>query len=208
LKLDLLRRLQAARAAKRPVALLTRLPDGAQLLFPEDPVPAALADAARAAILADAARNVATDDETWFVEPHNPPLRLIVVGAVHIAQALVPMAAGLGFAVALAKKSDFVGRAALEKAKTEGPKRKLITLTVDAPVQLYGGESIVLAGKVVGVTSSAGWGHTIGKAVAFGYVPAEAAGQADYEIEAFTKRWPAKRIEGSAVDPKRTKILA
>jgi 4-methylaminobutanoate oxidase (formaldehyde-forming) len=119
-----------------------------------------------------------------------------------------PYEAGLGFAVALAKKSDFVGRAALEKAKAEGPKRKLITLTVDAPVQLYGGESIVLAGKVVGVTSSAGWGHTIGKAVAFGYVPAEAAGQADYEIEAFTKRWPAKRIEGSAVDPKRTKILA
>jgi sarcosine dehydrogenase len=119
-----------------------------------------------------------------------------------------PYEAGLGFAVALGKKSDFVGRAALEKAKTEGPKRKLIVLTVDAPVQLYGGETILAGGKTLGVASSAGWGHTVGKAIAFGYVPAEAAGGTDYEIEAFTKRWPARRIDGCAVDPKRTKILA
>ncbi|MBI1243931.1 MAG: FAD-dependent oxidoreductase [Alphaproteobacteria bacterium] len=119
-----------------------------------------------------------------------------------------PYEAGLGFAVALGKKGDFIGRAALEKAKAEGPKRKLIVMTVDAPVQLYGGESIVLDGKVVGVTSSAGWGHTVGKAIAFGYVPAAHAAAADFEIEAFTKRWPARRIDGCAVDPKRTKILA
>lgn len=95
----LLDRLQAARAAKRPVALLTRLPDGAQLLFPDDAAAPGLAEAAQAAIADDAARSVAIGDETWFIHPHNPPLRLIVVGAVHIAQALVPMAAGLGFAV-------------------------------------------------------------------------------------------------------------
>lgn len=96
---ELLARLQDARAAKRPVALLTRLPDGAQLLFPDDPAAPALAEAAEAAIADDAARNVAVGNETWFIHPHNPPLRLIVVGAVHIAQALVPMALPLGFAV-------------------------------------------------------------------------------------------------------------
>jgi len=96
---DLLARLNAARAAKRPVALLTRLPDGAQLLFPEDKMPEALAAEAAAALRADKARNVALDGETWFIHPHNPPLRLVVVGAVHIAQALVPMAATLGYAV-------------------------------------------------------------------------------------------------------------
>lgn len=37
------------------------------------------------------------DDETTFVGIHNPPLRLIVVGAVHIAQALVPMARIAGY---------------------------------------------------------------------------------------------------------------
>lgn len=119
-----------------------------------------------------------------------------------------PYEAGLGFAVALEKKSDFIGRAALEKAKAIGPARKLITLIVDAEVQLYGGEAIRRDGKVLGVTSSAGWGHTIGKAIAFGYVPAEEAGHADYEIEAFTRRHPAARIDGAAVDPRRRKILS
>ena len=136
MKLDLLRRLQTARAAKRPVALLTRLPDGAQRLFPEDAVPPALADAARAAILADAARNVATDDENWFVEPHNPPLRLIVVGAVHIAQALVPMALPLGFAVtvvdprrAFATEERMGGRVAIS---TDWPDEAMAALAPDA----------------------------------------------------------------------------
>ncbi|HGG04139.1 MAG TPA: XdhC family protein [Aliiroseovarius sp.] len=36
-----------------------------------------------------------------FVAIHNPPLRLVVVGAVHIAQALVPMAVQLGYDVTL-----------------------------------------------------------------------------------------------------------
>ena len=39
--------------------------------------------------------------------------------------------------MSLKKKSDFIGRAALEKAKAAGPARKLITLLADADVQLY-----------------------------------------------------------------------
>jgi len=119
-----------------------------------------------------------------------------------------PYEAGLGFAVSLKKQSDFIGRAALEKAKAAGPRRKLVTLVVDADVQLYGGEAIRRDGRVLGVTSSAGWGHTIGKAIALGYVPAEDAGHADYDIEAFTRRHAARRIAGAAVDPERTKILS
>jgi xanthine dehydrogenase accessory factor len=91
--------LQAAKDAKRPVALLTRLSDGAQRLWPDAEVPAPLAEAAAAALRDDAAGNLALDGEAWFIHPHNPPLRLIVVGAVHIAQALVPMAQAVGFAV-------------------------------------------------------------------------------------------------------------
>jgi xanthine dehydrogenase accessory factor len=98
-KRALLARLQEARAAKRPVALLTRLTDGAQLLHPDDAAPEALAAEAQAALRADAARLVTEGNAPWFLHPHNPPLRLIVVGAVHIAQALVPMALPLGFAV-------------------------------------------------------------------------------------------------------------
>jgi xanthine dehydrogenase accessory factor len=98
-KLALLERLRAAREAKRSVAVLTRLTDGEQFLFPEDAVPDALAAEARAALDADASRTVTVDGTAWFVASENPPLRLIVVGAVHIAQALVPMALPLGFAV-------------------------------------------------------------------------------------------------------------
>ncbi|MBY0329770.1 MAG: XdhC family protein [Acetobacteraceae bacterium] len=97
----LLKRLQAAQAEKRPVALLTRLSDGAQALWPEDAAPApALEEAARAALRDDAAASITLPDgSAWFVHPHNPALRLIIVGAVHIAQALVPMAQTTGFAV-------------------------------------------------------------------------------------------------------------
>lgn len=96
---ELLEGLLTARAAKRPVALLTRLPDGAQLLFPDDAMPEPLAEEARAVLRDDACRTVTVDGATWFVAAQNPPLRLIIVGAVHIAQALVPMALPLGFAV-------------------------------------------------------------------------------------------------------------
>lgn len=97
--LALLERLQAERAAKRPVALLTRLADGAQRLWPGDALPEALAEEARLALRFDVARNAEVEGQGWFIHPHNPPLRLIVVGAVHIAQAMVPMAGPMGFEV-------------------------------------------------------------------------------------------------------------
>jgi xanthine dehydrogenase accessory factor len=94
-----LARLQAERAAKRAVVLLTRLADGAQLLWPGDEMPAELVEASKAALGSEEAGNVTLGDEIWFIHPHNPPLRIIVVGAVHIAQAMAPMAAPLGFSM-------------------------------------------------------------------------------------------------------------
>lgn len=96
---DLLARLREAQSAKRPVALLTRLSDGDQRLWPDDAVPGPLSGAAETALRDDEASTAALDGERWFVHPHNPPVRLMVVGAVHVAQALVPMAMTLGFAV-------------------------------------------------------------------------------------------------------------
>ena len=96
-----LKRLQAARSEGRAVVVLTRLTDGAQLLHPDEAAPTALAEAAETALASDAATTLQHEDASWFVQPFNPPLRLIVVGAVHVAQALVPMAVGLGFAVTI-----------------------------------------------------------------------------------------------------------
>lgn len=91
--------LTAAREAKRPVVLATRLPSGEQYLLPDPTAPAALARAAATALAEDASRTVTIDGANWFLQVSNPPLRLIVVGAVHIAQALVPLAVNLGYAV-------------------------------------------------------------------------------------------------------------
>nr|WP_255574882.1 XdhC family protein [Caldovatus aquaticus] len=125
----------ADRAAGRPVALLTRLTDGQQCLWPDDACPGALAEAAAAALRDDQARTVTLDGEPWFVHPHNPPLRLVVVGAVHIAQALVPMAARLGFAVtvvdprrAFATEERFAG----VTLRTDWPDEALDALRPDA----------------------------------------------------------------------------
>ncbi|MCS6930701.1 MAG: XdhC family protein [Acetobacteraceae bacterium] len=99
MKTETLSRLRAAIAAKRPVVLATRLADGEQRLWPEDALPAPLHAAAEEAAISDKARTVEADGEAWFLHPHCPPLRLLVVGAVHIAQALAPMAQAAGFAV-------------------------------------------------------------------------------------------------------------
>ena len=99
---DLLARLEQARAAQRPVVLATRLPSGEQSLLPDDEAPAGLAKAAEAALRDDRSQTVEADGVPWFLHAYNPPLRLVVVGAVHIAQALVPMAAGLGYGVTVA----------------------------------------------------------------------------------------------------------
>ena len=91
--------LEAAKAAKRPVVLATRLPDGEQCLLPDSAQSAELNEAAAKVLQSDESGTVKIGNTDWFLHAHNPPLRLIVVGAVHIAQALAPFAAPCGFAV-------------------------------------------------------------------------------------------------------------
>jgi xanthine dehydrogenase accessory factor len=96
---DTLARLEAAKAEKRPVVLATRLPEGEQLLLPDDEAPPELRDAAADALRQDRSTTAEIGGQTWFLHAYNPPLRMVVVGAVHIAQALVPMAAQIGYGV-------------------------------------------------------------------------------------------------------------
>ena len=92
---DLLERLVAARAAREPVVYAVRPEDWQRRLVagPGDP----LWPAAEAALVADQSGF----DGDWFLGVHNPPLRMAVVGAVHIAQALVPMARLAGYDLAV-----------------------------------------------------------------------------------------------------------
>ncbi len=82
-----------------------------------------------------------------------------------------PVEAGLAFAVSLDKGVDFRGRAAVEKSRAAGPKRRLACFVLeDREVMLWGGELILRDGRPVGQLSSAAFGHTVGAAVALGYV--------------------------------------
>ena len=95
----LLARLQDARAAAEPVVVATNLVSGTQFLLPDPAAPAGLEAPAGKALRDDRNATVEADGATWFLHAYNPPMRLVVVGAVHIAQALVPMAASLGYGV-------------------------------------------------------------------------------------------------------------
>jgi glycine cleavage system aminomethyltransferase T len=103
-----------------------------------------------------------------------------------------PFEAGLGFAVKL-DKGDFIGRAALSRIKTDGVKRRLAAFSVDGFAPFHGGEAILHDGKVVSVTTSAGFGHALGRSIAFGYLPAELSGSDGFTIEAFGKAYKATR---------------
>jgi glycine cleavage system aminomethyltransferase T/glycine/D-amino acid oxidase-like deaminating enzyme len=82
-----------------------------------------------------------------------------------------PVEAGLLFACKLKTDLDFLGRDVVEKAKTEGVRRRLVSLVVaDPDVMMWGGELIVRDGHGVGQVTSAAWGETIGASVALGYV--------------------------------------
>ncbi|MBK1698041.1 XdhC family protein [Rhodovibrio salinarum] len=99
MKRAVLRRLQEARAAKRPVALVTDLEGGEEALIDDGDLVAGelllstpVLHAIDNAIRYDRPGRLPEPNAHLFVEVFNPPLRLIIVGAVHIAQKLAPMA--------------------------------------------------------------------------------------------------------------------
>jgi len=106
-KADLLERLMSARAAKRPVTLVTDLASGEQGLIFDDATDGTLVlkdneiDSVRQAMRADRSGILAETGDRLFVHVFNPPERMIVVGAVHIAQVLAPMASLAGYDVTI-----------------------------------------------------------------------------------------------------------
>ena len=107
MKRALLDRLIEDRAKKRAVVLVTELGSGDQaLVYPND----LFGDLALDPDALKQIRRVLEDDESatieaggrrLFLHVQNPPPRLILVGAVHISQALAPMAALAGYAVTI-----------------------------------------------------------------------------------------------------------
>lgn len=98
--LSLLVRLNAEREARRAAVLVTELASGAQRLVPEaeaasDPLADELAERLRTG------RSGTVADGTVFLNVHVPPVKLVVIGAVHVSQALAPMARESGLDVTI-----------------------------------------------------------------------------------------------------------
>ena len=102
MKLESLKALTAARAAGREIAIATRLATGEER---DNDLPRPPGDDLDALAVRAAARDESGpaefQGESWFINVFNPPVALVIVGAVHIAQPLSRMAAALGWRVSV-----------------------------------------------------------------------------------------------------------
>ena len=114
-----------------------------------------------------------------------------------------PYEAGLGRFIDL-ERGNFVGRAAALEEKARGGQRRLITLEVQSlDADAIGDEPIWHLGKVVGWVTSGGYGHSVNKSLALGYVSREVAAEtAGFEVELIGERRPARRLTEPAFDPR------
>ncbi len=82
-----------------------------------------------------------------------------------------PVEAGLLFACKLGTGISFAGREAVEKAKAEGPRRKLVSLVLAEPEpMMWGGELVLRDGRPAGQVMSGAWGAALGASVGLAYV--------------------------------------
>lgn len=136
MKAATLKQILADKAAKRTVVLATDLASGDErLIYPLEDGADPLKDDAATAARADKSGVVEAGGTTTFLHVFNPPLRLIIVGAVHIAQPLAKMAAMTGYDVtvvdpraAFASEERFPGVTTI----TEWPDDAMKTLRPDA----------------------------------------------------------------------------
>ncbi len=118
-----------------------------------------------------------------------------------------PLEAGLGFAVRFDKPVPFIGRDALLAQRDKPLEKRLVSFVLDDPEALpWGDEPIWCEGAIVGSTTSAAYGHTLGRAVAMGYVKrpgvdAAYLATARFEIEIAGDRFTARGGLKAPYDP-------
>ena len=102
MRLDILKSLNAERAARRAAVIVTDVASGAQRFVRKADIAAdPLRDKIDAQIRSGKSGMVETPAGRFFLTVHVPPPRLVITGAVHISQALAPMASLLGYDVVI-----------------------------------------------------------------------------------------------------------
>jgi 4-methylaminobutanoate oxidase (formaldehyde-forming) len=105
-----------------------------------------------------------------------------------------PDQAGLGFAVKL-DKGEFIGREALLRAREDGGAPRLCCLVLADPRSVaLSNEPVQIEGQVLGRVTSGGYGYTVGKSIAYAYLPPEhAAPGTEVAVEIFGE-WVAGEV--------------
>lgn len=117
-----------------------------------------------------------------------------------------PYEAGVGFAVK-ADKEGYIGKEALEALPDSGKRLRCLTVD-DGRSVVLGKEPVFSAGKAVGYVTSASFGFTIGKPIAYAYLPTTIEEGQGVEIEYFGKRLPATVTPEPMFDPKMDRLRA
>ncbi len=117
-----------------------------------------------------------------------------------------PYEAGLGFAVS-PRKESFLGRDALDGITQDTVERRLTCLTIDdGHSVVLGLEPVYVDGRSAGYVTSAAFGHTIGKPIAYAWLPASLTVGDQVEIKYFDTRVTATVTAEPLVDPKMTRL--
>ncbi|MFE4196666.1 FAD-dependent oxidoreductase [Paenarthrobacter sp. NPDC056912] len=117
-----------------------------------------------------------------------------------------PYEAGLGFAVKMTKE-NFVGKAALEGRSEDSSARRLRCLTVDDGRSLVlGKEPVFYKDQAVGYVTSAAYGYSVRKPIAYAYLPAAVSLGDSVEIEYFGRRIQATVTEDPLYDPTMSRL--
>lgn len=112
-----------------------------------------------------------------------------------------PDEAGLGFAVKL-DRGQFLGRDALEHRRRERAVRRLSCLTVDDGTVLMGAEPVFADGRPVGFVTSAAYGYTVGRSIAYAWLPGELAVEGTaVQVEYLAERHTATVSPDPLFDP-------
>jgi glycine cleavage system aminomethyltransferase T len=117
-----------------------------------------------------------------------------------------PHEAGLSFAVR--KGEGYIGAEAFNKLNANAVSKRLVCLVLENPHHVVlGKEPVLHQEKVVGYVTSAYFGHTIGKQLAYAWVPAELSTQGtNLSIRYFNFEYPATVGQDPQFDPQMTRL--
>ena len=107
-------------------------------------------------------------------------------------------------------KGDFIGKQASLAKKQRGPRMQLVYMEVDnTDSDCMGNEPVYHNGKMIGLTTSGGFGFAVNKSLAFAYVPpALNAIGTEFEIMVFTEKRKARIIAEPVYDPSNARLKA